>query len=168
VTSIDRRPTDPLEQAHLALTVIRNPPYGGIVLDDGSAALRVLQAWYPEIVQRFREPTLLVAARRASGQLRQDVCGFCLATALARYQRRARPSITPAAIELLGPPCTGCQDRLQVQSSQLRPSGATLTSGPSDPAPLARLRAWVQRELVHDPALARVALRMLGDQPVRR
>ena len=91
--SIDRRPTDPLGQAHLALTVIRNPPHGEVVLDDGTAVLSQLQSWYPGIIRRFGSPVLAVAARRATGQLPPDACGRCLATALARVRRLVPPGL---------------------------------------------------------------------------
>jgi hypothetical protein len=105
VTSIDRRPTDPLGQARLALTVIRNPPHGDLVFDGGASILSQLRSWYPELVERFGDAVLLVAARRAVGGLRDEICGHCLAAAVARGLDQDAPPVSRATIELLGRPC---------------------------------------------------------------
>jgi hypothetical protein len=138
------RPVLPLERARLALTVIRNPPSGQVVMDDGTAALRELRSWYPELIREFGEPTLKVAARRASGHLREDVCGFCVATALARVSRQPSPRATRASALLLGRPCSRHE---RIPTSAARWSTIVASIPPdAPPAVYEKLRAWAFKD----------------------
>jgi hypothetical protein len=150
------RPTNPLEQAELVLTVIRHPPSGEVHFDDGSAALREISRYYPDLVARFGEPTLLAAVARSRGRFGADSCHFCYAQALARVRRQEEPAVTKATRLLLGEPCSNSRHTDDTHPDKLRASGAAPTSGPTGPAPLARSSDAAELPLTTDelpPAL---------------
>jgi hypothetical protein len=98
---------------------------------------------------------------------RPGECVRCRANMLARVRRLPPPGFDAATNFLLGEGCDRCRRRTQPRTA--RPSGARLTSSvaasPGRPS-LARLRAWVDREVMNDRLLRGAVQRLLGDQPI--